>query len=46
MMSFTEEKITAPIYFKESGGDKFVLNIGEYNSAIILSSTDIFNRKF
>ncbi len=41
MMSLTEEKITAPIYFKEHNDGKFILNIGEYDSAIILSTTDI-----
>ncbi|AIT09283.1 membrane protein [Candidatus Francisella endociliophora] len=41
MMSLQEERITAPVFFKEYADGKFTLNVGEYNHPLILSATDI-----
>ncbi|AJC49504.1 Mth938-like domain-containing protein [Allofrancisella guangzhouensis] len=41
MMSLQEDKITAPIFFKEYVNGSFKLNIGEYNFPLILSSTEM-----
>ncbi|KEI35333.1 13 kDa major membrane protein [Francisella sp. W12-1067] len=38
MMSLQEDKITAPIFFKEYINGFFKLNIGEYNYPLILSA--------
>lgn len=41
MMSLQEDKINAPVFFKEYIDGRIILNIGEYNHPIILSSTKI-----
>lgn len=43
MMSLQEEKMTSPIFFKEYIDGRSILNIGEYNYPLILSSTDILD---
>ena len=43
MMNFQEDKINAPIFFKEYLGDKAKLNIGDYDLPLILSSTEILS---
>jgi uncharacterized protein len=41
MMSLQEEKITAPIFFREYVNGRCVLNIGNYEAPIILSNSKI-----
>ncbi|MED7818680.1 MULTISPECIES: Mth938-like domain-containing protein [unclassified Francisella] len=43
MMTLQEEKITAPVFFKEYINGKFRLNIGEYDYPLILSSTEVLD---
>lgn len=43
MMSLQEEKITAPVFFKEYIDGKFRLNIGEYDYPLILSATEVLD---
>ncbi|MED7788758.1 Mth938-like domain-containing protein [Francisella sp. 19X1-34] len=45
MMSLQEEKITAPVFFKEYIDGRFRLNIGEYDYPLILSSTEVLDYK-
>lgn len=41
MMTLQEEKIQAPVFFKEYIDGRIILNIGEYNQPLILSSTEV-----
>ncbi|MFV9924635.1 hypothetical protein A2G94_03900 [Francisella endosymbiont of Ornithodoros moubata] len=41
MMTLQEEKIQAPVFFKEYIKGRFILNIGEYNHPLILSATQV-----
>ncbi|WP_432773447.1 Mth938-like domain-containing protein [Francisella salimarina] len=41
MMTLQEEKIQAPVFFKEYINGRIILNIGEYDHPLILSSTEI-----
>ena len=43
MMSLQEEKITAPVFFKEYNAGNFSLNVGEYSQPLILSATEILD---
>ncbi|QIW09541.1 Mth938-like domain-containing protein [Francisella sp. LA112445] len=43
MMTLQEEKITAPVFFKEYINGRFRLNIGEYDYPLILSSTEVLD---
>ncbi|WP_150466687.1 Mth938-like domain-containing protein [Francisella sp. SYW-9] len=45
MMSLQEEKITAPVFFKEYIDGKFRLNIGEYDYPLILSAIEVLDYK-
>ena len=41
MMSFQEEKIDAPIYFKECVDGVIKLNIGDYNQPVIIAGNQV-----
>ncbi|MEY8766659.1 MULTISPECIES: Mth938-like domain-containing protein [Francisella] len=41
MMTLQEEKIQAPVFFKEYINGRTILNIGEYDQPLILSSTEV-----
>ncbi|ASG68626.1 membrane protein [Francisella halioticida] len=43
MMSLQEEKVIAPVFFKEYINGTFRLNIGEYNYPLILSSKEVLD---
>ena len=45
MMTLQEEKITAPVFFKEYINGEFRLNVGEYSHPLILSSTEVLDYK-
>ena len=45
MMSLQEEKITAPVFFKEYIDGEFRLNVGEYSHPLILSSIEVLDYK-
>lgn len=43
MMSLQEEKIEAPIFFKEYVDGKIFVNVGEYDYPLIVSAVEVLN---